>query len=56
MIRDTYLPIVVVLVQSPQFLMQNHFLRKKWGCLQKTRALYIENDKAMAMSSLEKEI
>ena len=23
-------------------LMQNHFLHKKWGCLQKTRALYFE--------------
>ena len=55
MIRDTYLPIVVVLVQSPQFLIQNHILRKKWGCLQKTRVLYLKNDRAMAMSSVEKE-
>ena len=25
---------------DPPILMQNPFLHKKWGCLQKTRALY----------------
>ena len=34
---------------DPPILMQNPFLHKKWGCLQKNRAL------AMAMSSFEKE-
>ena len=44
---------------DPLILMQNHFLHKKWGCLQKKLELYIlRNDlaMAMAMSSLEKEI
>ena len=27
---------------DPPILMQNPFVHKKWGCLQKTRALYLE--------------
>ena len=41
---------------DPPILMQNLFWHKKWGCLKKLELYILKNDRAMAMSSLEKEI